>query len=115
MIGVSLELWSGCRGLVSGLLAAFFSVGCIPIHPFVDPSAGERGRSSWWQLDTEYSVATISPRAGRLNQRNAWAVSTKPLKISDWPARRELDASGGEAPADATHRDSLAPMVVLKN
>jgi hypothetical protein len=23
----------------SGLFAAFFSVGCIPIHPFVDPSA----------------------------------------------------------------------------
>jgi hypothetical protein len=25
---------------VSGFFAAFFSVGCIPIHPFVDPSAG---------------------------------------------------------------------------
>ena len=35
--------------------------------------------------DTEYSVATVSPTRGRLNQRNARQRWSSPLTISDWP------------------------------
>jgi hypothetical protein len=47
---------------LAGCLQPSFLVGCIPIHPFVDPSAGSAGVRAVVLLDTEYSVATTSPR-----------------------------------------------------
>jgi hypothetical protein len=60
----------GCRGLVSGVSAAFFSVGCTPIHPFVGPSARWRPFASG---EATRNILLRPPRRamGRLNQRNA--------------------------------------------
>ena len=67
------------------VLAAFFSLGCASIHPFVNPSAacgGRRGRRG--DHRTDYFLRP-SGDAGRLNQINARpkaAESMGPLRLT---------------------------------
>ena len=83
---VRLQHRLGCRGRFFEVCGSLLFITAAPqsIPSWMRLPCGSRsGRRV--RLDTEYSVATVPPTRGRLNQTNARQLRSSPLDISDWP------------------------------